>query len=58
LDGAKWDRVTFDWGKRGDLDTMVLKWYVPGEEEVGAAQMLMDRKEEDAANLIVISSWT
>ncbi len=39
----QWSREVFRWGKAGDLETLDLKWYVPDEEELAAAQKLIDR---------------
>ena len=38
-----WSREVFAWGKTTGLESLEVSWYVPGEEEVAAAQRLLDR---------------
>ena len=38
-----WSREVFAWGKTTGLESLEVSWYVPGEDEVAAAQKLLDR---------------
>ena len=38
-----WDPNTFGWAKAADLDALNVKWYIPSEKEMKAAQFLVDK---------------
>jgi len=46
------DPVNWPWGAIGDLNTLQLKWYTPGKEEMAAAQSLVERYLEPSLSAL------